>query len=128
MAPTSLVARHFVTDQISRERRDGLLIVQSARASSGWTIRLSGELDLSNAATLSAELEQVEQEMASGRVTIDMTTLEFIDSTGIAVLVAAHKRLNRDGERLFVVRSKATSVRRVMKITGLDRGLPHTDE
>jgi anti-anti-sigma factor len=91
----------------------------------GWTLALAGELDMANAATLSAELERAERDAA--KITIDLRELRFIDSTGIAVLVAAHRRLDGDDDRLRLIRSDADGVRRVLELTGLDRELPFVD-
>jgi anti-sigma B factor antagonist len=90
------------------------------------TLALSGELDLANAETFAAELERVEGD-APTMITVDMQELEFIDSTGIAVLVAAHRRLNDGGLRIRLVRSRASAVRRVLDVTGLDAELPFVD-
>jgi anti-anti-sigma factor len=90
---------------------------------SGCTLVLSGELDLANAATLESELGQAEKDDAAP-ITVDLRELEFIDSTGVAVLVAAHRRLNGGGDRIRLVRSRASGVRRVMEVTGLDGELP----
>lgn len=88
------------------------------------TIALAGELDMANAATLASELEAAEAAGARA-IIVDMRELEFIDSTGIAVLVGAHRRLNGgEQERVRLVQSRADSVRRVMSLTGLDEELP----
>lgn len=107
-----------------RELSDGTLAIKILRDGTGQTLSLVGELDLANAETFVTALEAAESESAA--VTIDMTALEFIDSTGIAVLVAAHRRLNEDGDaiRLRLVSSKATAVQRVMSLTGLDETMP----
>jgi anti-sigma B factor antagonist len=108
----------------NRETTDGTLTVCISEV--GPTLRLAvrGELDMANAATLAAALERADQEGTTS-VVVDMSRLEFIDSTGIAVLVAAHRRLNEDGtERLRLVRSESVGVRRVMAVTGLDEELP----
>ena len=56
-----------------------------------------------------------------------MSELEFIDSTGIALLVATHRRLNGDGAVKFkLIDSESPSVRRVMALTGLDAELPYS--
>lgn len=104
------------------EARDGMLAVRVEGDGAARTIVLRGELDLSNASILSSSLERVEAE-GPKTITIDMSELEFIDSTGIAVLVAAHRRLgSRDGLLRFVP-GRAAAVRRVMQVTGLDHEL-----
>jgi anti-sigma B factor antagonist len=111
------------TEREDRKVRDGMLTVQISGDEATRTLALVGELDMANAETLVAELEQAEAE-GPETITVDMRELEFIDSTGIAVLVAAHRRANADGERLRFVRSQATVVQRVLDVTGLDKELP----
>lgn len=103
--------------------RDGTLTVRIRAAGSARTVAVAGELDLANAATLADVLERLAADGAAP-ITVDMRELEFIDSTGIAVLVAANRRLNDGVDRLRMVRSTASGVQRVMEVTGLDRGLP----
>jgi anti-sigma B factor antagonist len=111
-------------DGNKRELSDGTLAIEVRQNGTEHTLSLMGELDLANAETLATALETAEAE--TSRVTLDLTALEFIDSTGIAILVAAHRRLNQDaGElRLRLVPSKAIAVQRVMTLTGLDETMP----
>ena len=106
----------------SRKVRDGMLTIRVIADGPARTLALAGELDTANAATLAAELETAEAGGAEP-LTVDMGELEFIDSTGIAVLVAAHRRANADGEHLRFVRSRAAGVQRVMGVTGLEQEL-----
>jgi anti-sigma B factor antagonist len=54
-----------------------------------------------------------------GRVVLDLTATTFVDSTGLAVLVAAHRRAERLGGRVVVV-NVDPEIARLLKITGLD--------
>lgn len=109
-------------DVINREVQDGTLTLRVAEKGSACTLVLAGELDLANAKSLAAALEQAES-AGDGPLTIDLSELEFIDSTGIAVLVAAYRRLDGSA-RLCLIPSRASAVRRVMSLTGLDTELP----
>lgn len=111
-----------------REVRAGLLRIRTHRNGATCTVALTGELDLANTGELSAELRRAENDgIAPDEIVLDMTELEFIDSTGIAILVAAHRRLNADGDRFKLVRSEATAVCRVLAMTGLEEFLPFVD-
>jgi anti-sigma B factor antagonist len=103
----------------AREMQDGTLTLRASEEESLRTLALSGELDMSNAPSVSSELERLEASGAAVR--IDLSQLEFIDSTGLAILVGAHQRL---GDRLTLVRSGAPAVDRVLALTGLDEKLP----
>lgn len=100
--------------------RDGLLTVDQSDEGERIRLALIGELDLANAATAEAQLEDA---LAGERpVLVDMSRLEFLDSTGIAMLVIAMKR--SDASRLRFVPSESVGVRRVLQMTGLDDRLP----
>jgi anti-sigma B factor antagonist len=88
-------------------------------------IAVRGELDLSTAPDLERPLEDaVSSEDAS--VLIDLTQCEFIDSTGIALIVRAWQRLDRagGGNGRVVICSDNDQVRRVLEITGLELSIP----
>jgi anti-anti-sigma factor len=91
------------------------------------TISVRGELDLSTAPELEGPLDDALQS-GDGSVLIDLSGCEFIDSTGIALIVRAWQRLDsaEDGRRL-VICSQNEQVRRVLEITGLELSIPlHT--
>jgi anti-anti-sigma factor len=103
------------------EIQDGTLSIRIVEEDSVRTLALAGELDLANSASLAARLE----EPVAGELVLDMSELEFIDSTGIALLVATHRRLNGNGAVGFrLIGSDSLAVRRVMALTGLDAEMP----
>ena len=88
------------------------------------TISVRGELDLSTAPELEGPLDQALQN-DEGAVLIDLTQCEFIDSTGIALIVRAWQRLqNGSNGRTLVLCSQNDQVRRVLEITGLELSIP----
>jgi anti-sigma B factor antagonist len=90
-------------------------------------VTLRGELDLATA----PELEDVLTERIdrSQEVVVDLRSLEFMDSSGIRVLVAAHARAGRTGTRLFIVRPRPESaVGKIVDVSGLDRELNILDD
>lgn len=99
-----------------RDITDGMLALRIAESDAECVIALRGELDLANAATAEAEIEAA---LAGGTpVIVDMQALEFIDSTGIALLVRA---IQRDGSvgRLSFVPSGFDAVGKVLELTGV---------
>jgi len=105
-----------------RDIADGTLVVRTEKQEGAHTIALCGELDLANAATAEAELK-ASLEADGTEVVVDMRKLEFIDSTGIALLVAA---LGQDGDesRIRFIPSDSPAVARVLDLTGLAERLP----
>jgi anti-sigma B factor antagonist len=108
-----------------RDIADGTLIVRTAKEGDIHVISLCGELDLANASTAETALEASLAEDAP-RIVIDMRELEFIDSTGIALLVAALGN-NGNEEKVRFIPSAAPAVTRVLELTGLSERLPLAD-
>jgi anti-anti-sigma factor len=90
-------------------------------------VAVRGELDLSTAPDLEGPLEDAVSS-GSASVLIDLSECEFIDSTGIALIVRAWQRLdqaaNGDGSGRVVICSDNEQVRRVLEITGLELSIP----
>jgi anti-sigma B factor antagonist len=84
-------------------------------------VRLAGELDLATAPELTEVLRGLEP--GCDRVILDLTGLEFIDSTGLRLAVAEHGRATTDGFE-FVIAGAAGAVLKVLRLTGLDVTLP----
>jgi anti-sigma B factor antagonist len=106
---------------------DGSLRLGTRFDGSTFIVAVAGELDLTNGGTLTAELQRSERTEAD-TVIVDMRELEFIDSTGVAILVSAWRRTAADGRRMEVVPSTRESVRRVFDLTGLNARLPVSAE
>ena len=105
-----------------RDISDGGLVVQTEETPDCWTVFLRGELDLANAATAEEAL-QAALDADTAQVVVDMRELEFIDSTGIALLVNALSH-NGDSARLRFVPSRSPAVVRVLDLTGVAERLP----
>jgi anti-anti-sigma factor len=101
---------------ISTTERDG-----------GVIVLVRGELDLATAPDLE---EVVSERMDAGQeVVIDLRELQFMDSSGLRVLVAAHARSTNGGPRFAMVRAREGSeVAKIMSISGVDERLELVDE
>lgn len=88
------------------------------------TISIHGELDLSTAPDLEGPLDEA-LSSDEGSLLIDLSRCEFIDSTGIALIVRAWQRLDSgENGRSLVICSQNDQVRRVLEITGLELAIP----
>jgi anti-sigma B factor antagonist len=85
----------------------------------GWAIvTLTGEMDVANAGEVSACLNGLIE--AGADVVIDLSGLQFIDSTGLGVLVSAGGRAREGGQRIRL-RGPGKNVASTLSVTGLDR-------
>lgn len=82
-------------------------------------LAIRGEVDVSTSAALRDELYGI-VDTGARRVVVDCSEMDFIDSSGLGVLVGALKRVReKDGE--IVLRSLNPSARKVFEITGLTK-------
>jgi anti-sigma B factor antagonist len=81
------------------------------------TVLAEGEIDKATAPLLRDCLTELR-----GDVVLDLTALEFLDSTGLGVLISANRSLAETGGTLRV-RDPQPQVRRVLDITGLGEWL-----
>lgn len=90
-------------------------------------VTVRGELDLSTAPDLEPALEGA-IESGDDAILIDLSECEFIDSTGIALIVRTWQRLDGtaegNGNGRVVICSANDQVRRVLEITGLELSIP----
>lgn len=96
--------------------QNGMLTVQQSDEGAQVRVALQGELDLSNAALLETALADAIE--TGKKVLIDLTRLEFLDSTGLSLIVRTLGR--QDAERFSFLPSKSSGVCRLLSLTGLD--------
>lgn len=92
---------------------------------SGLTVRheengvifLAGELSLAEAPVLERQLADA-LEASTSSVVLDLTDVEFIDSTGLSVLIRAQRRAAERGISFGVQNPRAQALR-VLSLTGL---------
>lgn len=95
--------------------RSGPLSLRVESDQGARTLRLSGELDLATADVFRAAVDDA---LASDEeLVIDLSALTFIDSTGIAILIAA---ITDGAEQTRFVPSQAPAVTRVLRLTGVE--------
>jgi len=82
------------------------------------------EIDISNADWLDAVLREAAAR-GHARFVVDLTGTQFCASSGIGVLVRAHKRALAGGGELRLVLPASAAVRRVFEITGIDHVIPN---
>jgi anti-anti-sigma factor len=90
------------------------------------TVALRGELDLSGVDRARQAIEQAESGNAPLLV-LDLSELDFIDSTGLEVMLRAARRAHDDGRRLIVARP-SRYVRRLLQLTAIDQSLDIVDD
>jgi anti-sigma B factor antagonist len=91
------------------------------RPGNGVVVKAAGELDLSTAPELEAVLTDAHATRAD--LTLDLTELEFIDSTGVHVVVNAYHAAKEAGTG-FAITGASGEVLRAFELVGLVDRLP----
>ena len=84
-------------------------------------VRLTGEIDLSNATRLQDQLSLLVEQ---SHVVVDLSEVTFIDSTGLSALIVSHRRATTAQTGLHLGGATGT-VQRLLELTQLDRHLDH---
>lgn len=84
-------------------------------------VALRGELDLSGVDRAREAIAQAEAG-PGGLLVLDLSELDFIDSTGLEVMLRAARRAHDEGRRL-IVRKPSRYVRRLLEMTAIDQSL-----
>ena len=84
------------------------------------TITLSGEIDHHGARTVMSELEDAVADLVPRELTLDLSGISFMDSSGIAVLLRTHRHMRQLGGTMRVTAIPAQA-RRVLDAAGMGR-------
>ena len=106
------------SDRDLRGDPDDTTLRVTTEADRGWTVvAVRGEIDISTATTFDDALQAA---MASSdRVVIDLSGVRFMDSTGLGVLMRAHKHQDDAGATLRIA-APSDRVIRLLDVTKLD--------
>jgi anti-sigma B factor antagonist len=89
-------------------------------------LTLAGELDMATAPRLD---EAVAAVLARGarRVIVDLSSLAFVDSSGLRLFIALNERSTAEAWTLGLIRLPSSSLS-VFQITGADQNLPFIED
>ncbi len=99
--------------------------VETESASGAALVSFTGDLDIQVAKEAAEAIEGVEGDRPDPLV-IDLSGLSFMDSSGMAVIAAAHARALEE-ERRFVIVNPKGGVRRAFEVSGLDQSIETVD-
>ena len=96
-------------------------LVDTQTSGRATMLTLSGELDLLSAPALERALERLSESDAE-LIIVDLRGLEFMDSTGLHLLVQAQQNAHASGRRLALIKG-GEQVQRLFELTGVTENL-----
>lgn len=107
----------------SREENSDIDLALHVRRVGGWTVvAVEGELDLYTAPQLREAVMTAVTDGAD-HVVLDLSTVPFMDSSGLGAVVACLKRLREGGGELALVTPPGSPPTKLLSLTGLDRAI-----
>jgi len=104
---------------VGEAEEDAQFGIEETAEANAVRLVLTGELDLAVAEKLRARLETLAD--AGTAVTLDLSMLDFIDSSGLNLLITYHRYAAREGWNLHINPRISGEVERVIKLAGLDK-------
>lgn len=89
-------------------------------------VTLQGELDVAGSALLESELDRILTDHSPVKVVVDLSGLDFMDSTGLRFVVLSDAKAREGGWNLELIRGNE-SVHRVFEITRMAERLNFVD-
>lgn len=86
-------------------------------------VLLSGELDEHTATTTRIQLDEIFTAKGFTQIIIDLSELDFMDSTGIGVLIGRYKKMKDKHIPIFIC-NPSTHAEKIFKMTGLYEIMP----
>jgi anti-anti-sigma factor len=100
--------------------------LETARVGGASYMVLTGELDLSCVKRFRETLAKMASDDPADLI-VDLRSVTFIDSTGLALLIKTDAMAREEGFHLHVVRSPTEIVKAVFEASGVDKLLPLVD-
>lgn len=108
------------------ERSGPRFALRSKRVDRSEHVRVLGEIDLSVVGQVDREMRRAEATDATS-IVLDLDELEFLDASGIRLLLRLNERSQTNGGTLRIKGAHAPQVKRVIELTGVGQLLPLVD-
>ena len=95
--------------KLSYAEKDGVL-----------TLELSGELDHHSAVTIREEADELIFRLHPKKVYIDLSSIEFMDSSGLGFIMGRYKLQSKLGGELYM-KDPSPRVSKILSLAGLER-------
>lgn len=102
-------------------------MLQSIRDGDNVIVRLAGELDHYCAQSVRRELDMLIADRSVRWLVLDFSRLQFMDSSGIGVILGRYRQLRDRGGQVVVVNMNS-HIARIFHMSGMDRVIRQLDK
>ncbi len=86
-------------------------------------LSVEGELDQHTASAVKNELDAHMSKVYARQVILDLSNLEFMDSTGIGVLIGRYKKMKEKNVPIFIL-NPSSHIDRILNMTAIYQIMP----
>lgn len=97
--------------------------VEMETAQDTLLVRITGELDLAVADRLRTLIDLELKNGRAANLILDLHGVDFIDSSGLGVILGRYKKVSGSGGKMYIVRAQP-SVSKILTISGVKRIIP----
>lgn len=101
-------------------------MLHSIREGSRLTVRLAGELDHFCAQSVRRDLDRLIADPSVRTLVLDFSNLQFMDSSGIGVILGRYRQMRDRGGQVGVVNMNG-HIARIFHMSGMDRVIRNLD-
>lgn len=102
-------------------------MLQSIRDGDSVIVRLAGELDHYCAQSVRRDLDAMIADTSVRRLILDFTRLQFMDSSGIGVILGRYRQMRDRGGMVGVIHMNP-HIARIFHMSGMDRVIRQLDK
>lgn len=89
----------------------------------GLMVRLAGDLDVATAERVRTGVEEALERFRCQSLCLDLSAVDFIDSSGLGVILGRYRRINQAGGQMSLVCPSAR-VRSILELAGIPKLMP----
>lgn len=86
-------------------------------------IYLSGELDEHNASAAKHKIDAALDKYAYNYAVLDLSSLSFMDSTGVGLFIGRYKKLAKQNKKLYI-RNPSFQIEKILRMSGIYEIMP----
>ena len=83
-------------------------------------ISLTGEIDHHSAVSVRTEIDEMIGQLSPKRAVLDLSNVDFMDSSGLGLIMGRYARMQAIGGKLFV-RNPNERIVKIFKLAGLEK-------
>lgn len=95
-----------------------MMLLETQKVNNSLIVKVKGELDLLTAETFRNLVERAINREKAQNLILDMEQVDFIDSSGLGVILGRYRRIREQGGNMAIVGVKP-HVKRILELAGI---------